>query len=244
MELRHPPMPTEEDWQKAVRRAKPMFGQPLPEYRMPAAVSEFAATVRSEARQYAPPAAELVNVLHNHAAVLGIDPDARTGRLATARRVAKLLREISAETDDVVVVGMMAEAEVGDIGDQAAGTAFKQAGAVTQALADTHWPLLEAIRTRATTDERAEVVLDELRLVAAADQAVHDLGDALRKAVTKAADILAKDRPAEGAPVDPRPDRHRSRTVSKPHELPDLMAGIEQDLTDGHTVRVSWEVIP
>ena len=135
-----------------------------------------------------------------HASLLGIDPAARTGRLATARRVAKLLRDISAETDDVVVVGMVAEAEVGDIGDSAAGTAFKQASAVTQALAGTQWTLLEAIATRASHDERARVILDELHTVAVADEAVYELGPALDAAVTRAAALLAADAaPGPGA---------------------------------------------
>jgi len=75
---------------------------------------------------------------------------------------------------------------------------------------------------------------------------VHDLGAALRKAVTEAARILAGDG-GMGAPAAPGggPVRgRRSRTVSKPDELPELMAGIEQDLTGGHTVQVSWEVLP
>ena len=245
LELRHPPLPTDPEWQEAIKRARPMFGKPMPEWLIPATLVEFAASVRSEAGQFAVPAAELAEVLARHALVLGIDPAARTGRLATARRVAKLLREIAAEPDDVVVVRMVAEAEVGEIGDNAAGTAFKQATAVTRSLAGTQWTLLEAIGIRATTDERAKVILDGLNVVAVADQSVHDLGAALDLAVKRAAALLAADVAvvASRSAAGPIGGGH-CRTLATVDELPALMATIERELTGGHAVTVSWEVVP
>ncbi|MDT5026388.1 MAG: hypothetical protein QOE61_2814, partial [Micromonosporaceae bacterium] len=290
LELRQIEMPDETDWQAAVKRVKPMFGTPVPESWIPAALTEFSKIVRAEARTYAAPAAELVTVLTRHATVLGIDLDARTGRLATAKRVAKLLREIAAETDDVVLVGLIAEADVGGIGDSTAGTAFKQAVTVIQSLAATQWALLEAIVARAGHDERANVIVEQLRLVAGADEAVHDLSAALDDAVRKAAALLAAgvstppgnvgalpgnvgvgvppgnsgtvpagnghaSVPADdgGASVligdggaatvvVPAP-RGKSLIITQAAEAKELLDSIEAEVRDGHTVRVSWEVV-
>jgi hypothetical protein len=246
MELRHPPMPDEDVWQKAVTRGKPIFGQPLPEWRSPATVSEFASTVRGVARTYASPAEVLANKLVAHADVLGLDPDARGGRLATARRIAKVLRDIVAESDDVVVVGLVADAEVGEIDDPVAGTAFKQAGAVTEALARTQWPLLQAIASRGGHDERAQVIIDELRVSAGHEQHSSDLAAALDEAVKRAAALLSADVPATLVPMPPPvpPVGTKTREVADAAALGEVVSAITSEVEAGRTVRVTWEVRP
>ena len=257
LELRHPPMPTEDDWQRAVRRARPLFGQPVPEWRTPASLGEFAAIVRSVAGQHAAAAVELVDLLQRHAGVLGLDVEGRAGRLATARRVAKLLRDLVSEPDDVVVIRMVAEAEVGEVGDPAASAAFVQAPQVITAMANAQWSLLEALAGLTGQDERARVVLEQLGLVARDEQFHQDLVKALDTAVRDAAGILAR-RPAPTppppgpvAPVVPNGSTgggpspvsaRRSRRVSGTSELDEVVAEIRQALADGQALDVSWEV--
>lgn len=250
MELRHPPMPDEDAWRRGVQRGKPMFGKALPEWRSPATVAEFAVAVRGEASRYASPAEVLVKELTDHAQILGLDPDARSGRLATGRRVAKLLRELAAETDDVVVVGLVAEAEVGNIDDAAAGTAFKQAGRVTEALARTGWPLLRAIESRAGHDEEAKVILEELRTSAGYDQQSSDLVAALDTAVRKATALLAREKPTTTPPDVQPPVAPKLTPTAHVHDVVDVaaldgvVADIRSEVAAGRVVRVTWEVLP
>ena len=198
LELRHPPMPSPEAWDKAVAHGKPLFGKPLPQWRSPATLGELAGTMREVARQYAAHAAALVTGLTEHADILGLHEG--SGRLGTVRRVVALLKAIADEWDDVVLVDLVAQADVGGIDFAAAGTAFKQAPAVNTALAGTPWPLLEAAVGRAASDERFRLVVEELRAAARHDQHAVDLVTALRVAADKTARLLA------GPPVvDPPP---------------------------------------
>ncbi|WP_144127959.1 phage resistance protein [Catellatospora sichuanensis] len=253
LELRHPPMPEPEVWDQAVKRARPLFGKQVPEWRSPAALAEFAAMVRGEAKTHAPDAQVLLKELSGHAKVLGLDQEAKSGRLATARRVAKLLHQISNETDDVVLVSYVAEAEVGDIDDLAASVAYKKASAVTAALARMNWPLVDAVISHSAANERARVIVDKLRIVAANDQHAGDLVAALHEASIAATAFLA-DLPS--VVVDPDPDpvpdgKDGDDPVNPPKvlevrrraDLDDLLSALQGDLTDGGTIRVTWEIL-
>lgn len=268
MELRRPPMAVSDVWERAVRRAKAIFGKPVPEHSSPTAQAEFASIVRREARAYAGPAHELAERITRHAGSLGLDVDARSGRLATIRRVSRLLRDLAAETDDVVVVGLIADADAGDIDDVAAGTAFKQAAVITEALTRTNWPLLDAVTMRADTEESARAIIESLHTAARADEHVERLGGALTRAVDEATRLLARPRPeprvtgprvtdpraadtggstgAVGQPTDSTigtRDATRTRDVTTASALDDVRAAIAKDLDGDHTVRVTWEVL-
>lgn len=268
LELRHPPMPDQQVWDTAVKRARPLFGKAVPEWRSPAALTEFASLVRGEAKAHAASAQVLFKELTEHASLLGLDIDAKSGRLATARRLAKLLNQIAMESDDVVLVSYVAEAEVGDIDDKAAATAYTQSNALATALAQTNWPLLEAVIGRAASEEPARVIIDNLRIAAGADQHAADLIAALREASGAATALLAKpltpvppvtpraDGGGETAEIDgtgstsgeteggPSPTAPKVRQVRSDAELNELVAALHGELTGGRTIRVSWEVIP
>ncbi|WP_117666184.1 phage resistance protein [Micromonospora sp. MW-13] len=203
-ELRHPPMPTEEAWKAAVQFGQPFFGEVLPRFRNPANLVDLAGKMRGVATTYAETAGKLVASLTEHAALLGLEPDAQVGRLATARRVAELLAQVKAEQDDVVLVGVVAEGEkrLSGLDGLAASGVYKQAGKLCTALAATQWPLIRAVKQRATSDSRAQSVLDRLRAAARDEQHGSDLAKALQDAVDAAAALLADDdRPV--APTKP-----------------------------------------
>ena len=253
MELRRPPMPDEARWTIAVKRARALFGKAAPEWYTPASVSEFAATVRAEAKAHYAAAQESVALLEQHAATLGIDPEGRSGRLATARRVAKLLGTIAGETDDVVVVGHVAEAEVGEIDDVAAAAAFKQAAAVNAALAGASWPLLDAVASRAADgDAQATLIIDALRIAARADQSVQSLPEALAEAAERATAYLVQAAPAVAADVDGTSGRTGSGAgstvrvveIADGAALDGAVAEIRAELAAGRRVRLTWEVSP
>ncbi|MEU5905371.1 phage resistance protein [Micromonospora sp. NPDC047467] len=198
LQLRHPPMPDEQAWSAAVGRGAALFGGVLPAWRTPANLGELAGTLRRAASGRQKSAGDLVHALEAHAEVLGLDTSAPVGRLATARRAARLVTALAAERDDVVLVEVLAQADLGDVDDQAVGGVLSQAGDIVTALAQGHqWPLLQAIRARATHDDRARVIIEQLQSVARHEQHGQDLVDALEAASAASAALLAAEQPKQ-----------------------------------------------
>ncbi|MBF9127685.1 phage resistance protein [Plantactinospora sp. S1510] len=271
--LREPPMPSEDDWRKAVQFGQPFFGTVLPIWRSPTNLGPLAADLRQVAKQYVGSATQLVNELTGHADLLGLDPGAATGRLSTARRVARLLENVAAETDDVVLVGLVARADLGEVEPLGASEVFKKADSLIRALAGTQWPMLAAIVRRAVDDDRARVIIEQLRIAANHEQHAMDLADALRRAVADAAALLAEQTPkppivdplppvhppveppivppvAPGGttpklpPVDPTdPDPHRELVASE-EQWRTVAGQIEAEVKAGRQVVVTWQVQP
>jgi hypothetical protein len=241
LELRHPPMPSEEAWQEAVKRGKPLFGKPLPEWRSPTTLGELAGTMREVAKQYQTYAVTLLELLTKHADVLGLTDDGP--RLAVARKVAALLRTMAAEADDVVLVELVARADVGDVDFAAASTNFKQAAQVNTALEGTSWSLLDAAVSRAANDERFREVIERLRASARRDQHAEDLVPALRHATDDVTRLLAGDKPLITPPtvVIPPAANSRRHEVRNLDELRPVVEKIEAELKSGHGVRITWE---
>ncbi|MER7164661.1 phage resistance protein [Micromonospora sp. NPDC000207] len=208
LELRHPPMPDEQSWADAVRRGSAIFGEVLPSWRTPANLPDLAGKLRDAAADRKSPVVALVDALTRHAEVLGLALDARTGRLASARRAARLVTHVAAEPDDVVLVETVARADLGDLDDRAVSVILGRAGAISAELAGPHqWPLLEGIVARADHDDRARTIIERLREVARTEQHGQDLITALRLAFEESAALLAAaERPTEPAPADPPVD--------------------------------------
>ena len=95
-----------------------------------------------------------MRLLEWHASTLGLGSDAETGRLATARRVAALLDQLTAETDDVVLVELLAAADLG-VDDTTASRSMSTARSVVAALTGTQWTLLDAVGKLADDAGRA-----------------------------------------------------------------------------------------
>ncbi|GGO30354.1 phage resistance protein [Micromonospora parathelypteridis] len=204
-ELRHPVMPDENVWKAAVRFGQPFFGEVLPLFRNPANLGTLASTMRKVARDHASLGGQLVTELERHADLLGLDKTATTGRLATARRVAHLLTQVAHEQDDVVLVAVVADGDqhLGGLDGQAASGVYKQAQRLITALAATQWPLIAALVTRAGTDDRARVIVEQLRATAGDEHHGSDLIKALQQAVGSAAALLAENKPT----VSPQPTK-------------------------------------
>ena len=208
-ELRHPPMPTETNWKRAVDRGQRLFGLMLPAWRNPANLAPLAAEIRRAATDRGPACSNLADQLAAHAIELGLDKDATTGRLATARRLAGLLTTLRHERDDVVLVDQLAGADLGEIDAEAASQAISSAPRVVATLAETHWPMLTAVAAMVDTDDRARVLVEQLHAAARHEQHASDLVKELRSAFASAAALLAgSPRPGTGGGatvVDPPP---------------------------------------
>ncbi|MEU8004187.1 phage resistance protein [Catellatospora sp. NPDC049111] len=269
LELRHPPMPSEQAWTATVQRAQSIFGEVLPVTRIPVNLSE-AAKLRGKAGRWSPAAAEVVSHLERHAPLLGLELDQATGRLATARQAAAFAREVAAESDDVVLIELVAATRFGDLDDQTIGKALSSADQVRQALAAAPWEMLEAVGTRAVSEEQAREILEKLRSVAGFDQSpAADLTTCLRDVAAAASKVLAvvppqppSQLPPGKPPVQPPPgqegqDPPQSGSVSpaipKPRtayedvadmaSLAEVRRKIEAEVSAGRKVRITWEVL-
>ncbi|OZV83100.1 phage resistance protein [Micromonospora echinospora] len=206
LELRPPPMPDEREWTDAVRRSQELLGIVLPAWRTPANLGPLAATLRSAARARRDEVTRLRQELTARAALLGLDPAAPSGRLATVRRAADLLVDLAGEADDVVLVRLVARADLGDVDDRAVGGLIAQAKEIGDALArPQQWSLLGAIDARSAHDERARTIIDRLRDAAGHQQHGTDLTAALQAAEAAAADLLAAGRQERPQPTPPQP---------------------------------------
>ncbi len=260
LELRHPPLPTEEDWRAAVARAQGLFGEVPPAWLSPATLADTANTLRQNARQHSSATSTLVTALEERATILGLVKNASSGRLATARRVCDLVGALAREGDDVVFIQRVARADLGGVEDQVAGTAIKQAASVEAALRDIPWPLLETVHSWFTDgNSDATAIIAELREAAGYEQHGKDLGKALREASDAAAKLLARrhkpdpdsdPRPDDTGPevVKPGPDRVdppqgvQRAHIAEPAELERVVGQIRAQLAAGRRVSVTWEV--
>ena len=269
IELRHPTLPDEGTWKAAVEFGQAFFGVPLSRFRNAAGLENNATAMRKVAHDHAVVAGQLLESLNRHIDLLGLTPGA--GRLAITVRVAGLLQQVATEPDDVVLVGVVAEAgRAAELDGHGAGAVYKQARQLVRALAATQWSLLEVIKARAASDARAQDILDQL--CAAAEQPYHvsDLIDALQNAVNAAAGLLASEQPATPPVVrppahDPSPGgakslipgpRRPESTGGKHQSLPevfettvvdepgliDLTEQLRAEIAAGRQVTVTYEI--
>ncbi|GIF49324.1 hypothetical protein DFJ67_2150 [Asanoa ferruginea] len=264
MELRQIPLPDEQTWSEARTRTQGLFGKQPPAWRSAGNLGVFASMVRAEARAQAASADVLARELERNADALGLDVDATTGRLATARRVARLLKELSGESDDVDLIARVARADVGDVDDAVAGRAFKSAGAVIDALAGAQWPLIHVIRTLTPSDTGAAEIVERLEMAARHEQNAKDLVEALRNAGNAAARHIAqidpeqeerrrkekeerekRDRELKEKEERERRDRERANARMEIFDgtgLDELTNRLSREVESGKTVTVWWEV--
>jgi uncharacterized membrane protein YgcG len=192
MELRQIELPGETLWEAARAHAGGIFGVPVPGWLSPAAMAALAQAVRTEAARYRAAVPVLAQRLEQHSATLRLDPQASSGRLYQARKVAQMLEKLSGESDNRVLIEVLAAADFA-IDDAAVGKVFKTADAVSRALADAQWSLLNAVQQRAAGGEaEAERIMQELAVNARHDAHAADLVEALRVAGNAATELIVK----------------------------------------------------
>jgi hypothetical protein len=195
----------------------------VPPLRSAANVAELARLVRQTARHQVGESRELATLLRRHAAQLGLDPAAETGRLATATRLVELLDQLTQETDDVVLVELLASADLGSANDTTVSKSITTARDVATALTRTQWSVLDAVAK--LTDDRAEhsrSILEQLADAASREQLHQDLIAELEKAVGLGAALLTEGRPPQPV-AQPASQPHRpvvSSPISPPAQPP------------------------
>lgn len=185
MELRPEPLPAAEDWAKAVPRVAALFGVPGNPYLTGANVAAVATNVREHAARLREGAAALGPVLADAHRALGLPVDAETGRRATADAAGRLVAALVAAPNPVALVETLARTPL-PATDQAVAKSLSSAPDVAAALRSFRWERITPLKAAERGgDERglgAKAILDRLRAAVAADELVHAVVPALRKA--------------------------------------------------------------
>jgi len=205
--LREPTLPDEQLWITAVPRAASLLGVTVSHLRSAANLAALASGVRSRARELQAGAADLTTELAAHGARLGLDQD--SPRMRNAALGKELLGRLANENDDVVLVQILADA---DVPQEAQSLAKSMTSATTVAglLRTVQWPIIDALGQITADDPRfarAREVLDGLSNAARADELHAPLSPALNAATRDAGAILAQRAadPGPGPTPDPAP---------------------------------------
>jgi hypothetical protein len=165
--LRLPHLPEQEAWTSAVERSEQLFGVAREHRLSVSALARLAAGVRSAITRFTEPSGRLVASLTAHADVLGIDPEALTGRLGTARVARSLAETLAAEKDDSTLIEVLALADLPDE-PQALARSLSMAHEVASKLAGVQWDTLASARSLG--EGRGAQILADLAKVAAKEE--------------------------------------------------------------------------
>jgi hypothetical protein len=227
MVLRPARLPDQEDWQRATRAAEALFGAPRQPRRSAAGVARLARAVRDAVARLREPANHLMSALDTHAGTLGLSDG--SPRLVTARRTATLLDELGRETDDTVLLTVLAGFDL-PAEPQALAYSMTHARDLAAGLDRVEWDLLTSASR--LPDGRGDQILAELRAVAVEEELHAPLLPVVRAAEAKVRDaFLAITRPADdrGA-TSTAPPLPESPTPSMPGA--DEARGSAQTVTD------------
>ncbi|WP_168625653.1 hypothetical protein [Cryobacterium sp. BB307] len=229
-------LPSQTDWDVAAERAGSIFGVAREANLTPRAVARFAGVIRAQIAGSHVDA--LVGQLEAHAEVLGIDKNAATGRLATARRVWELVTELSSTSGDKALIDTLAIFDL-PIELTAFGSAQGSAERLARELNGLDWGMIASATSRGDTGFEGALAL--LREAAAVDESVVPLEPRLRDVAAKARALVVQPPPS---PVLPPPtQRRRTAAVADLEEVfDDLRAEIVQEAGTDGSVTIIWQV--
>ncbi|MEU8678132.1 phage resistance protein [Streptomyces sp. NPDC048560] len=242
--LREQRLPDQERWDQARARAMDLFGINQPPLRRGRLVGMFVRQLSDDARRYRDAAADLVTELEEHAVTLGIDPNATSGRLHTARMAVDLLEGLGSRSGSVDIVEHLADADLGGPA-QRAGRSIKSAARVVEALRTAPWDNFRLVAgVGSPYSVEANELFAKLRGAAQADEMTLKVGlvDVLAQARKEAAALLeralsrptpppAEEQGTKDAPVDrPSPPSEPTRAKAASHAA-GRYRGTNEDLT-------------
>lgn len=217
--FKEPTLPEEGDWELAVRRAQELFGVGSGElYRNSTAVQRVARAIKEAIAPVRDAVDALPRLIGTHARVLGANPDAPTGRLATAYRARDLVDVLAAQRD---ANDLITEFAAFDLPSELAPLAksISSARAVGAALQGASWQILDQIGT--LDDGPDTAIFDALSSVAARDELHSPLEPVLRTAAERMTNLLVERRPAPPGPSEDevrRRDEERIRAEAERRE--------------------------
>jgi len=231
-------LPTDSDWALAKERAGGIFGVAPEAHLTPRAVNRFAGAVRNQVTNSR--VADLVQLLEAHTEVLGIDTPSATGRLATARRVAELVKSLSLAHGDKALVETVATF---DLPPELTpfGSAHASAERLARELQGLDWQLIGVARARG--DAVFASALQALHEAAAVDESVAQLEPRLKEIGAKArALVIQAPRPAPPAPAPTTPHTAHAAVADLDTVLRELHDEIKKEAGTDGSVTITWQV--
>ncbi len=233
-------LPSENDWDLAAARAGSIFGAAREANLTPRAVARFAGVIRAQVSGSR--AGDVVAQLEAHAEVLGIEPTAGAGRLATARRVADLVNALSSTKSDKDLIETIATFDL-PAELTAFGSAQGSAERLARELNGLDWGIIGAAQSR--HDFGFEAALKLLREAAAVDESVLALEPRLRDVASRARALIvhAPTPPTPTLTLPPQASHRRTASVADLGDaLQELRAEIEQEAAVDGSVIITWQV--
>lgn len=233
-------LPIETDWGLAQTRAGGVYGV-APEPNLTArAVARFAGALRNQASSSK--VIDLATQLTSNATILGVDTDAPTGRLATARRVGELNDALRGAASDKDLIETLATFDL-PVELTAHGSAHANAERLARELAGLDWGLVGAAVPRATPEFTA--ALESLRETAALDESVAALEPRLKELASIARQIVVQ-QPSPTGTTRPRtggPSHTTTTSVAALDTSLDVIrAAIAKEASDDDSITITWQV--
>ncbi len=248
-ELREQKLPSDQTWNAARERVGRLFGEAPAGYVTASSLSLLRETLKKQAAAWRGPASELVDRLRTWMEAFGVDAGAAPRR-KTARSVLALAEDLhEAEPDGLLDVLLAAESGPDRIPDEVLGNAGTRAQAIVNALQADRLELLSALRRiEDHRQPRAEAILSGLREALERDELAVPLEDAVRKASSEAARLLADTGPQPEPTPRPKPRpgwkvvEKQSREVADPAAAAELFERLRGSLgqTGKRRLRVDW----
>ncbi|MBA9004995.1 phage resistance protein [Thermomonospora cellulosilytica] len=240
MTLRRQELPAEEEFGRAMERARVIFGAARQPVNTARAVQSIAVAVRRRAGDLLPDATALVRELERHRDTLGLDD--RAPRLATARTIADLLDRMSAQTDPTRLVKDLAAAPLAD--DPAIYRAALDAtGELVGVLARLKWPILDQLPVLAgqagDRRERAAALWDALRDAARHNEHSVPLRKRIEEIEQEAIDLIIVPPPPPPPPPETKVRRVSGQDVGP--VLDELRA--DADAHPAATFEITWRIV-
>ncbi|KQP66912.1 DUF6079 family protein [Nocardioides sp. Leaf285] len=193
MVLHEPILPTQEEWDTAVARAKELFGVGSNEYHLSSAAVERLGQYGSKVKEYGPGVSRLVAALTEHASTLGLDET--TSRVVSCHRAQDLFTAVNRAHSALERVQVLAEFDL-PAELPALGKTIASAAAVAASIDGAQWTLIDQLPTLGGDD--AAEALTALRTTAAHDEMHDSLRPALVAASEAVTRILVARKPATG----------------------------------------------
>jgi hypothetical protein len=244
MVLRGQELPTEDEFERASRRAQGIFqvtAQPVLSTR---STELTARAVRERASALLPAAESLAGELDRHAKTLGLDEE--QPRLVTSRAITALLTRLVAATDPTQSVRLLATAELSR--ENAIYLAhLTSAEVLTAVLRGRNWQVLNdlADRTAAGEDPEAAAIISALRAAARHDEHEAPLAGPLRNADQAGLDlIMSRTKTPPGPPPAPQPGPVLTRRV-RASDVPSVVERICEaaDANPAAEFEITWRIV-
>ena len=211
LELRPEPLPTLDNWKKAIDRAGHLLGITAKNnYLTGANVAEFAEKVREKAKTVAPDATTVVDELRGVYTRLGLTQRERD-RLTTAEEAAQFVNTLGQVSGPVDVIDAVSEAKFSS-NEQTVGRSLANAESMLRAISNQDWQRLDPVRKAETGGDEhsreARNIVRRLREGVTNNEIVQSLPKILHTAENETFEWLKRiigPSPTPPSPPDPGP---------------------------------------